>query len=211
MHKRPWAGGKGRSQAGRAGSAVSAGTESQVDTRVSWRGLSAAGLSLLFSVTMGNNLCPPPCLVLLVLVLSSGGKQGTPHLPFVPSICLNFPGGWGAAGLHQPFLRRREHDSSACSPVPDRLPSGWSRDQRRLLPASPGWPGPGVPVPLWLLPIPCTDPNLQSHRLLERPADSRPKGRQEGGVQRLGAWEQWAAGAGQVGAAQGLVTAWLAG
>lgn len=42
---------------------------------------------------------PQFCLVLLVIGLSSGGKQRTPHPSFVPNICL-WPSG---ARLHQPF------------------------------------------------------------------------------------------------------------
>lgn len=42
---------------------------------------------------------PQLCLVLLVLGLSSGGKQRTPHPHFVPSTCL-WPSG---ARLHQSF------------------------------------------------------------------------------------------------------------
>lgn len=55
--------------------------------------------SLLLSMMMGYNRRPQLCLVLLVVGLSSGGKQRTPHPPFVPSLC---PGPSGAR-LHQPF------------------------------------------------------------------------------------------------------------
>jgi hypothetical protein len=57
---------------------------------------------------------------------------------------------------------------------------------------------------LWLLPIPRADSNLQIHRLLERPADPRPKDCPEGGMQRLeiGGCGQWAAGQSGVEAVQ---------
>lgn len=50
---------------------------------------------------MGYSPSPQICLVLLVLGLSSGGKQRTPHPHphFVPSICPWPPG----ARLHRPF------------------------------------------------------------------------------------------------------------
>lgn len=37
----------------------------------------------------------------------------------------------------------------------------------------------------WLLPVPCAGAHLQIHRVLERPADQRPKDCQEGRMQRL--------------------------